>query len=262
MKKYFKILWFAFKEQMEYWWNFFLSMFAMVINDFLFVFIFIVFVGYFTWTWLTVWSFLIMHSIISFQYAIVNWIFSNIWDLPNIVEEWKLDYYLSFPIDALKFISVSKIRVHNLGDVIFAILSMIVYAFWFYQGNVNIFIIKWIIISFIALVFAAGLFIMVGSVSFWLQKWSKVRDLFQSFFIIFWSYPPVIFQQKKIIFILVALTWLYPWVFLPYRMMTSQAKPIQWIILIWSAVLIFIIGVFVFRRWLKRYSSGNLVVQM
>jgi hypothetical protein len=57
-----------------------------------------------------------------------------------------------------------------LGDVIFAILSMIIYAFWFYQWNVNVFIIKWIIISFIALVFAAGLFIMVGSVSFWLQK--------------------------------------------------------------------------------------------
>ena len=114
MKKYLKILGFAFKEQMEYRVNFVISMLTMVFNDFLFLFIYLIFVTYFTGTGLTMGNFILIHSIIAFQYALVNGVFSNIGDLPNIIEEGKLDYYLSFPLDALLFICVSKIKVHNL----------------------------------------------------------------------------------------------------------------------------------------------------
>lgn len=262
MKKYLHILSFAFKEQLEYRLNFFLGIFTMVVNDFIFLLIFVVFLSYFTWTWLTFGNFLIIHSIIAFQYALINWVFSNIWNLPNIIEEWKLDYYLSFPANVLGFVVCSKINLHNLWDIIFALLSMFIYAFHFYDGAAGPFIIKRIITSVFFLLFAAWLFILVWSVSFWLQKWSKVRDLFQSFFLVFGSYPPDIFRQKKLIFIMVSMIWLYPWVFLPYWMITWKANVEMRLILILSGIAMFMLWIFVFHKWLKRYSSWNLIVQM
>lgn len=262
MKKYLHIISFAFKEQLEYRLNFFLGILTMVINDAIFLFIFVVFLSYFTGTWLTFGNFLLIHSVIAFQYALINWVFANIWDLPNIIEEWKLDYYLSFPINVLGFIACAKIKVHNLWDILFALLAMIVYAFHFHNGAAVPFMIKRIIISAFALLFAIWLFIMVWSISFWLQKWSKVRDLFQSFFLVFGSYPPDIFRQKKLIFILVSMIGLYPWVFLPYQMMVWKSNIESRLILICASIIMFILWIFIFHRWLKRYSSGNLVVQM
>lgn len=262
MKKSLNILKFAFKEQREYRLNFIFGIITMVINDFIFLAIFIIFLWYFTGTWLNFGNFLLIHSIIAFQYAIVNWVFSNIWDLPSIIEEWKLDYYLSFPINTLKFIVLSKIKVHNLWDVLFALVSMIIYAIYFYEWAWYIFVFKWIIIVLIALIFAAGLFIMVGSISFWLQKWSKVRDLFQSFFLVFGSYPPTIFKSDKLMFIMISMIWLYPWVYLPYQMIIWHAGIWNWTVLIVSSLLMFLIWIWIFKRGLGRYSSGNLVVQM
>ncbi|MCF7835329.1 ABC-2 family transporter protein [Candidatus Gracilibacteria bacterium] len=262
MKKSLNILKFAFREQLEYRLNFILGMITMVINDFIFLSVFIIFLGYFTGTGLTFGNFLLIHSIIAFQYAIVNGIFSNIGDLPNIIEEGKLDYYLSFPLDTLKFIILSKIKVHNLGDVLFSFIAMFVYAIYFYEGIWYIFALKWLIIVSITLIFATGLFIMIGSISFWLQKGSKVRDLFQSFFLVFGSYPPTIFQSDKLLFVLISVIGLYPGVYLPYQMIVGESSLLNWIILIGSSVLMFLIGIGIFRRGLGRYSSGNLVVQM
>lgn len=262
MKKSFNILKFAFKEQLEYRLNFFLGIITMVINDFIFLAIFIIFLGYFTGTGLSFWNFLLIHSIIAFQYAIVNWVFSNIWDLPSIIEEGKLDYYLSFPVNTLKFIVLSKIKVHNLWDVLFALASMIIYAIYFYEWAWYIFVSKRFVIVIVALFFAAGLFIMIWSVSFRLQKWSKVRDLFQSFFLVFGSYPPTIFKSDKLVFVLISMIWLYPGVYLPYQMIIGNASMLDRIILFVSGALMFLIWIWIFKRGLRRYSSGNLVVQM
>ncbi|MDR0861029.1 MAG: hypothetical protein LBO09_08975 [Candidatus Peribacteria bacterium] len=78
MKKYFQILGFALKEQLEYRRNFFFGITTMVINDAIFLVIFAIFLSYFSGTGLTFGNFLLIHSMTSFQYALVNGIFSNI----------------------------------------------------------------------------------------------------------------------------------------------------------------------------------------
>jgi ABC-2 type transport system permease protein len=234
----------------------------MVINDFIFLFVFVIFLSYFTWTGFTFGNFLLIHSIIAFQYAIVNGLFSNIWDLPNIVEQGKLDYYLSFPINTLGFLVHTKINVHSLWDILFALISMVIYSVFFNSGSSIIFISKRFLILSFALVFAVGFFVMIGSISFRLQRWSKVRDLFESFFLVFGSYPPTIFQHNKILFVLVAMIGLYPGVFLPYQMLISDTHLQDRVILVLASIAMFIVWIWIFYRWLRRYSSGNLVVQM
>jgi ABC-type uncharacterized transport system permease subunit len=142
------------------------------------------------------------------------------------------------------------------------LISMLIYAFVFQGWSILLFIGKRIAIITIASFFVIGLFIAVGSVSFRLQKGSKVRELFQSFFLVFGSYPPDIFVHDKVLFILISLVGLYPGIFLPYRMMIGESTLLSRLLLIWMSAGMFLIGILVFRRGLKKYSSGNLVLQM
>jgi hypothetical protein len=55
---------------------------------------------------------------------------------------------------------------------------------------------------------------------------------------------------------------LYPGIFLPYQMLVGEITLVSLFLLIWMSVGMFIIGIFIFRLGLKKYSSGNLVLQM
>lgn len=140
MKKYLQILGFAFKEQLEYRRNFFFGIMTMVINDAIFMIIFAIFLSYFTGTGLTFGNFLLIMSITAFQYAIIHGVFANIGGLTELIEEGKMDYYLSFPLSPLMFLATKSIKVHNLGDILFALIAMLVYAFTFREGNSRLFI--------------------------------------------------------------------------------------------------------------------------
>jgi ABC-type uncharacterized transport system permease subunit len=133
MYKYLQILGFAFKEQLEYRRNFFFGIITMVINDAVFLVVFAIFLSYFTGTGLTFGTFLLIHSLGAFYYAIINGVFANLGGLSEIIEEGKMDYYLSFPAAPLSFLATKSIKVHNLGDILFALISMLIYAFVF-QG--------------------------------------------------------------------------------------------------------------------------------
>jgi ABC-2 type transport system permease protein len=120
-----------------------------------------------------------------------------------------------------------------------------------------------LVIILVSTFFVVGLFLAVGSVSFWLQRGSKVRDLFQSFFLVFGSYPPDIFQRDKVLFVLISCVGLYPAVFLPYWMMSSgEGNLLTLLLLVVCSIGMLALGFFIFNRGLKRYSSGNLVLQM
>lgn len=260
MKKYLQFLKYAFKEQRQYRTNFFASIGTMIFNDACFVVIFVIFLEYFTNTGLTMWNFLALIAMSCMWYGIVHWLLFNVGRLPDIIEQWKLDYYLSFPVKPLYFLASTKIWITDIWDIVFWLICLIVYAFSF-TDNTWIVILKWIWILILASLIILWIYILVWSISFWIQKWSKVADLFNSMFVSFSQYPPEIYESNKIIYIFMCLL-LFPWVILPYKMMVWSATIWQRILLIWLAIAIFVAGIRVFRRWLKRYSSGNLVHQM
>ncbi len=261
MKKYLQFLKYAFKEQRQYRTNFFASMGTMIFNDACFVVIFLIFLDYFTGTWLTFGNFLALFGISTMWYGVVHGLLFNIWDLPEIIEKWKLDYYLSFPVKTLPFLASMKVWVTDLWDIVFWLICLIIYAFAFSGQVATIVIAKGILIFGLSSTIILGLYILAWSVSFWLQKWSKMADLFNSMFVSFSQYPPEIYESNKIIYIFMCLL-LFPWVILPYKMMIWTATIWQRLLLIWFAIAIFVVWILIFRRWLKRYSSGNLVHQM
>lgn len=260
MKKYLQFLKYAFKEQWQYRTNFFVSIATMLFNDACFTVIFLLFLWYFTDTWLTFGNFLALFTTSCVWYWVVHGLFSNIWRLPEIIEQWKLDYYLSFPIDPLYFLSSTKIWIADMWDIVFGLICMGIYAFWF-ADNSWIVLIKWLAVLILTSIVIFGIYIIIGSVSFWLQKWSKLQDLFNTMFVSFSQYPPEIYRENKLVYVFMCLL-LFPGMILPYMMIIWTTTLRQWIIMMWFAILMPIIWVRVFKRWLKRYSSGNLVHQM
>jgi hypothetical protein len=63
-------------------------------------------------------------------------------------------------------------------------------------------------------------------------------------------------------FLLISFAWIYPGIYLPYYIMMGEANRTSRLLLIWASAGMFIAGICVFRQGLKRYSSGNLVLQM
>lgn len=260
MKKYLQFLKYAFKEQRQYRTNFFASIGTMIFNDACLLIIFVIFLWYFTGTWLTFWNFLALVATSCIWYGIVHGLLFNLWELPDIIETWKLDYYLSFPVRPLSFLATTKLWMTDLWDVLFWLLCIIIYAFA-YTDNSWITLWKGLAVLILSGIVILWLYILVWSISFWLQKWSKVADLFNSMFTSFSTYPPEIYEWNKIIYIFMCIL-LFPGVILPYKIMIWTSTLQQWLLFIWFAVLMMLLWILVFRRWLKRYSSGNLVHQM
>jgi ABC-type uncharacterized transport system permease subunit len=261
MKKYLQFMRFAMKEQREYRTNFFASIATMLFNDACFMIIFIIFLWYFTNTWLTFGNFLVLCSMSCMWYGVVHWLFYNIWNLPDIIEQWKLDYHLSFPVNPLYFLITKKVWIADLWDIIFGFTCITIYAFAYANEPALLVLLKWLLIVILSALIVIWIYIIVWSVSFWMQKWSSVVELFNSMFVSFSQYPPTIYENKRVVYILMCLL-LFPSLILPYKMVTWTSTFRQRLLLIWFCVLSLLLWIFVFKRWLKRYSSWNLVHQM
>lgn len=261
MKKYLQFMKFAMKEQREYRTNFFASIATMIFNDACFMIIFIIFLWYFTDTWLTFGNFLVLCSMSCMWYGVVHWLFYNIWNLPDIIEQWKLDYHLSFPVNPLYFLITKKVWIADLWDIIFGFTCITIYAFAYASEPALIVLLKWFLIVILSALIVIWIYIIVWSVSFWMQKWSSIAELFNSMFVSFSQYPPDIYENKKIVYIFMCAL-LFPSLILPYRMIIWTTTLWQWLLLIWFCILSLTLWISIFRRWLKRYSSWNLVHQM
>ena len=261
MKKYLQFMKFAMKEQREYRTNFFASIATMIFNDACFMIIFIIFLWYFTDTWLTFGNFLVLCSMSCMWYGVVHGLFYNIWNLPDIIEQWKLDYHLSFPVNPLYFLITKKVWIADLWDIIFGFTCITIYAFAYANEPALIVLLKWFLIVILSALIVIWIYIIVWSVSFWMQKWSSIAELFNSMFVSFSQYPPDIYENKKIVYIFMCIL-LFPSLILPYRMIIWTTTLWQWLLLIWFCVLSLTLWIFIFKRWLKRYSSWNLVHQM
>ena len=261
MKKYLWFLKYAIKEQRQYRVNFFASIATMIFNDACFVVIFLIFLWYFTDIGLTLGNFLILYSVSCIWYGVVHGLLFNVGSLSDVIEQWKLDYYLSFPVKPLQFLASTRIGIAELWDIIFWLICLTIYAFAFAEAPGLIVLVKWIWVIIVSSLAIIWLYILVGSVSFRLQRWSKIADLFNSMFVSFSNYPPEIYNENKKVYILMCLL-LFPSVILPYQIMMNKSTLRERLLLILLSLFILKLWIWVFNRWLKRYSSGNLVHQM
>ena len=249
---------FARKSEAQYPVNFFMSLLLMILNDGLFFFIFYLFLNYFK-NWFLRWQdFLLAWWVFTFWYGIIVWVFSNLYKLSQIIENWKLDYYLSFPIHPLILLASTKIEVEALGDILFSFVSL---WFYFYLTGFSFWIfLKVIMVLLIVSLFIVWLGLIVWSISFWQERASLWTSYIWYIYWTLWSYPYKIFTKNLLIFVLSILILLFPsWVL-------SQILIVRWwfgildIVFIMFCISVFVFWIWLFNKGLKRYSSGNLVM--
>jgi len=258
LKQFFHLHKFARKSEAQYPVNFFMSLFLVIINDGLFFFIFYLFLNYFK-NWFLKWQdFLLSWWIFTFWYGILVWVFSNLYKLNNIIENWKLDYYLSFPISPLVLLISTKIEVEALWDILFSLVSL---GFYFYLTGFSFWIfLKVIIVLFIASLFVIWLSLIVWSISFWQDRASLWINYIWHVYWTLWSYPYKIFTKNLLILFFSILVLLFPSWILAQILIVRWGLGILDLIFIVFCISVFIFWLWLFNRWLKRYSSGNLVL--
>ncbi len=260
MKKYLHLLKFAFKEQLEYKWNFLVSIFVMLINDTFTILLFWIFFTYFTDIWLNIFDFVLVFSFATFYYGLINWLLGNLGQLWYIIETGRLDYYLSFPVSVIKLIAFTKIKIQDFWDLFFSLITILVYIF-FYSHNYLDFL-SWILIIIVWFFGIIGFTLILSCFSFIMDRGSEVTNLFFQLLFWVWDKPATIFEGNKAVFLLLSFLWLFPLSFLPYYIISQWWSIINRILLIVLNIWMFVAGVFLFKKGLKKYTSWNLIVQM
>ena len=249
---------FARKSEAQYPINFFMSLILLLINDSLFFLIFYLFLNYFK-NWFLKWQdFLLARWIFTFWYGVIVGVFSNLYRLSNIIENWKLDYYLSFPLHPLILLIPIRLELEAVWDILFSFLCLF---FYFYLVGFSFLLVgKVLIILLFWTLFMIGLSLIIWSISFWQDRASLWTSYIWHIYWSLWSYPYKIFTKNLLIFILSVIVLLFP------SGMLAQILIVKWWFSLLDLIFVFFC-IFVFALWLKlfniglrRYSSGNLVL--
>lgn len=239
---------------MEYKLSFFMQVWFMIINDFMFAFLwYMFFLKFKTIWWLVFNDFLLLFSIMTMVFWLMHVFFGWFNKIHTLVEEWKLDSHILLPKNLYFRLLASSMMTSAIWDILFSfiLMSMI--------DGVNMFMVfKIVILSILWTIVFLGFMMIFVSLSFfiWSSK-SIVRGMFEW---ILWPthYPPGIFEWTFLKFIFMTIIPAFYIVFLPFELVKDF--DFNWfIILLISAIVFFSLWYFTFYKWLKRYESWNMI---
>lgn len=165
-----------------------------------------------------------------------------------------LDAHILLPKNMLVRIVVWNMNITAIGDLIYGIGLL-----FFIKSITFAFIAKVLFVSLCAGIIFTWFMIMFESLAFRigssreLSKWIFEAVLGPS------HYPPDIF--KWIVFKIMFMTIIPVFfvAYLPYDIVSSAFSIQKILILVWATIFFWVVGAFVFYRWLRKYESGNMI---
>lgn len=243
------------KSAWQYKLSFIFQISMMVIND---LFLLVIWVFFFDrFPSLNGWSFedtqklFAMHAL---AFTFVMFIFGGVLDMARSIEEGSIDQFLTQPRSLLWRIYTNGFRLNVLGDGVFA-LGMLAYISLNY-GWSNLFFIP------VAAMFEAwGVLVitsLVQSFGFWLKRFGGAS------FQYFWALEaPSLYPQNSFVGgMRVLLLTLVPalWVVgIPYSFVSEHSFLMLGVVAVFN-VVVTVIMLAVFRKGLRNYGSGNLIL--
>lgn len=239
---------------LEYRFSFLSQVIGMLVNDCLWVGFWMLYFTRFPvlkgWTLEDV---VVLWSVLGVSWGLATGFMSNVQRIPQLVVQGQLDYYLALPKNVLLHLLVSQMRPVSFGDLLFGIVMMLLF--------VKITWLKLLIfavVSLLATVVWVGLFILTGSLTFYLGNSETISAQVNGMVLHFASYPTPIFDNtvKFILFTLLPAGFIST---LPVELV----REFNWLSLLQLAAAgtAFLgAGVWLFHRGLKRYESGNLMM--
>jgi ABC-2 type transport system permease protein len=239
---------------LEYRLSFFSQVFAMLINDIMWLTFWIAYFDRFELVagWgrneiVTLWA------VVAVGFGLGTALCGNMARLAGIIVRGQLDLYLALPKPVLPHVLISRMDLSAPGDIIFGAL-----VFWLLVQPSPA---QWLLFAVCMITTAAiivAFSVISQSLAFWLGNAEGLAQQLLNALLSFSTYPTVIFQGV----VRLALFTIIPAGFVAY-VPVQLLRDFSWPL--FGGLLLFSIGIlftawWVFRAGLRRYESGNLVL--
>jgi ABC-2 type transport system permease protein len=241
------------QSAMEYRISFLTLMLGMMFNNFIYFVIWMIFFDRFKevrgWG---INDMYITYGVIAGAFGLVSVFFGNSFMLGDIINNGRLDYYLSLPRPVLLHAVASRMVSSGVGDILYGFLSYSLSGQFTWDG-----FLRFILAVLLGAVVFAAFLILINSLAFWAGIVSSFTNLMINAIITFGIYPITLFDNyaKLILFTVVpaALMGAVPAEFVRAFTWQTLAE------LLLGASIFLGLAVTVFRLGLKRYESGSAI---
>jgi ABC-2 type transport system permease protein len=238
---------------MEYRIPFLMQVIGMMLNDFMYFAIWIIFFDRFKdvrgWG---IGDMYITYGVLASAFGLVSMLFGNAFNLSDIINNGRLDYYLSLPRPVLLHTITSRSIPSGVGDFTYGFLSFAISGQFSWEG-----LLRFILATLLAAVVFASFLILVQSLSFWLGLVNNLLNLIVNAMVTFGIYPITLFDNyaKLILFTLIPAAFIGA---IPAELI--RAFTWQSLAQMLAGALVFLfLAVTVFRLGLRRYESGSAI---
>lgn len=258
VKKSLKLMFYYFRfnlsSVMEYRTSFLVQSFGMVLNNASFIFFWWVLFnninnigGYGFKDVMMLWS------LSSTGFGLCFVVFGNVGQITRMILNGELDTYLLQPKDPLINILCSKTIVSAWGDTLYGVILFFLVRGFDLKGFV-----LYVLFSITAGIMFASVLVTFHALSFYAGNVEGLAHLTTEFLISFSIYPEGIFKGglKYILYTIIPAAFM---VYIPARVI-NQFNLIMLLEVLGVAFLWIVIAYTVFYRGLKKYESGNLIV--
>jgi ABC-2 type transport system permease protein len=239
---------------MEYRAAFVSQVFGMALNDSIMIFFWYLFFRQFPavggWSLSDV---LRLWAVVAVAFGLGTAIFGQCTRLATLIVGGQLDYYLTLPTDALYHILISRMSTSAWGDVAFGIVAFGA------AGDVSFASLGlFVALSVTGCAVFVAYHVIVGSLAFWIGNSEAVSSQASATLVNFATYPGSIFRGwvKVLTFTVVPAAVLGH---IPAELF-RHFDPVRFGAVVGFAIIWSVLAVGIFRRGLRRYESGSLVV--
>ena len=238
---------------MEYRVAFITQVIGMMLNNFIYFAIWIVFFDRFKdvrgWG---INDMYVTFGVLASSFGLVSLFFGNSFMLGDIINNGRLDYYLSLPRPVLLHAVSSRMISGGMGDFTYGFLSYAISGQFTWDG-----LLRFVLAILLGAIVFVSFLILINSLAFWVGIVSSFTNLMVNAIITFGIYPYSLFDNyaKLILFTLVpaALMAAVPAEFITQFTWQTLAE------LLLGAMIFLGLAITVFRLGLKRYESGSAI---
>jgi ABC-2 type transport system permease protein len=238
---------------MEYRGAFLSQAVGMMLNDFMYFIIWIIYFDRFQevrgWQ---IQDMYLTYGVLASAFGLISLLFGNAFNLSEIINQGRLDYYLSLPRPVLLHAVASRMIASGMGDFSYGFLSYGLSGYFSWDG-----LLRFVLATLLAATVFAAFLILIQSLAFWLGIMSNLSALALNALLTFGIYPITLFDNyaKLILFTLIPAAFMgaVPAEFIRAFTWQTLAQ------LLIGAVLFLAAAIAVFGLGLKRYESGSAI---
>lgn len=194
---------------------------------------------------------LLLWGIAAGIYGVAHTLFDGAFTITDLILAGKLDAFLVQPKNTLLYVTTSKMAVSAFGDLVYALILLLVV-----HPSITTCLLY---ILFIVLggIICAAFSIILHSLSFYFGSSEDIAHTLNSAMVNFATYPDGIFDEKTKILLLtiIPVGWA---VYVPMNVLMSFNLGLLISILLFT-LFITTLAYIIFKNGLKRYSSSNLM---